>query len=177
MTQEVKDVLTPDELVYQGYTEVPYAFLDTLEEKIDALLDDKILMISRNLDRSATLAEDFILVKMVNNIIKISMESTFQRPSVFNREPYNWITYDLGINHLNISPCLMYQGDVVTLGNKFFRGDAVRYNRLQQGDLTFSEDVATVLEVFQVTVDGIKTFAYRLSGDSFYYKENFLRKL
>ncbi|QZA69906.1 hypothetical protein 043JT007_120 [Bacillus phage 043JT007] len=141
------------------YVSLPFAVYETLEEKLQALLNGEVLLIKKFEQRegSDVLAR---LEKKKFTVTQISYDIT---PT--ERNPRFWVTFNIGINDLSLFTCFKFEEELFTHTNMFQLNDNVWYTS-EDG----RKDTALVEEVYVSVTDSTK-YAYKLSRDDGLYAE------
>ncbi|QIW88795.1 hypothetical protein P59_198 [Bacillus phage P59] len=141
------------------YTLVPYEAYQSLNDKIQALLNGEVLFIKKFEKQQ----ESDVLVRLEQKKFTVAQISydIVENPADLRY----WVTFNLGFNDLSLFTCFRFNDALFNLGHKFMINDIVQYTS-EDG----TRDSAIIEEVYQNITDPEK-FAYRLSRDGGVYAE------
>jgi hypothetical protein len=143
------------------YTLIPFETYNTLEEKLQALLNGELIYIKK-FERQE--GADIIarLIKKKFTVTQITYDT-----KVTSLDDRYWVTFNLGINDLEMFTCFKFKEGIFSYTNKYMVNDMVYY---ESTDAPGGRDSAIVEEVY-VSITDPKEFAYRLSRDGQIYAE------
>lgn len=148
-------VIDPNE-----YTIIPFNEYQTLQSKLQALLDGEVLFI-KHFERNE--GAD-VLVRITQKKFTVA-QITYDTSSTEVDDKY-WITFNVGVNDLSLFTCFKFVPDTFNKENKFFINDTVLYTS-EDG----RRDTAIIEEVYIHNENPTK-FAYKLSRDEGLYEED-----
>ncbi|AGB62687.1 hypothetical protein [Bacillus phage phiAGATE] len=148
-------VIDPNE-----YTIIPFNEYQTLQSKLQALLDGEVLFI-KHFERNEGAN---VLVRIVQKKFTVA-QITYDTTSSEVDSKY-WVTFNVGVNDLSLFTCFQFTSNVFNKGNKFIINDTVLYTS-KDG----RKDTAIIEEVYAHNEDPTK-FAYKLSRDEGLYAED-----
>lgn len=146
----------------EEYTLIPFEQYNTLQDKLQALLNGEVLFI-KNFERQE--GAD-VLVRIVQKKFTVSQISYDVAGGEEGDDPRFWTTFNVGLNDLSLFTCFKFVEEVFNLENKYMINDTVHYTSVDSFN-----DSAIVEEVYRHKVDPTK-FAYRLSRDGAVYGED-----
>lgn len=135
------------------YTLLPYTVYNTLQDKLNALMNGEVLFI-KNFERNE--GAD-VLVRLIDKKFTITQISYDLRES--ENDPRYWVTFNIGINDLSLFTAFKFEEDLFLNTNKYMINDIVNYVS-EDGQ----EDSAIVTAVYQSNLDP-NQYAYQLSRD------------
>ena len=141
------------------YELVPFEMYQTLSDKVQALVEGKILFIKKFERQQGA----DVLVRLEQK--KYTVTQISYDLSVNDSDPRYWVTYNIGINDLSLFHCFKFDEDLFRQNNKYMINDVVNYTSVDGRN-----DSAIIEEVYVSLTDPDK-FAYRLSRDNEIYAE------
>ncbi|WP_145475507.1 hypothetical protein, partial [Staphylococcus hominis] len=103
------------------YTELNFITYETLEEKLQALLNGETLYIKKFEKREG----GDVLVRLEKKKHTVSQISFTLKPA--EGEERFWVTYNIGINDLSLFTCFKFEENTFNYTNKFMINDVVFY--------------------------------------------------
>lgn len=146
------------------YTKIPYVIYETLEEKLEALLNGEVLYL-KGFERNS--GED-VLIRLVRNKFTTTQMSYDMNET--EAEPRYWVTYNVGFNDLSLFTVIKFEEGIHRYDHRFKINDIVQYKD--------SEDKweSGIIEEIYVTDDGSNLYAYKISGEDELFDEDDLVK-
>ncbi|WNO29930.1 hypothetical protein [Bacillus phage SDFMU_Pbc] len=148
-------VIDPNE-----YTIIPFNEYQTLQSKLQALLDGEVIFI-KHFERNEGAN---VLVRIAQKKFTVA-QITYDTTSSEVDNKY-WVTFNVGVNDLSLFTCFQFTPDTFNKDNKFLINDTVLYTS-EDG----RRDTAIIEEVYAHNEDPSK-FAYKLSRDEGLYEED-----
>lgn len=146
------------------YRRVPFTVYESLEEKLEALMSGKTLLV-RGLGNSY---QSDVLIRMENKKYQITQIS--YTVSGKKKKPRQWISYNIGLNDLSLLTVYRYNPKVFSYPNKFRVNDVVTYYT------STGEQERAIVEDVYISKSNPTSFVYSLSWSNRLHFEEDLEK-